>query len=159
VTGTSDDNNSSSATVQLYGIIKVDIISLKIAHGMQHTSNNTRKWNVFALSIMALAIAVFAWGLNYKLSLYESAAPPPSHVTVAKLLSNRERPADTALTVERAITPTLLLFAVAFTAFASLLLDQKRQSRWVLQRARNSRPRVLPLFSHQILFRPPPPRR
>jgi hypothetical protein len=77
----------------------------------------------------------------------------------AKLLSNRERPADTVIRVERATTPSLIVICVAFTLFANLLLDPKRQSRWTMQRAQNSQRRPLPIATPQIFFRPPPPRR
>ncbi|HZY63906.1 MAG TPA: hypothetical protein VFE38_15410 [Edaphobacter sp.] len=36
-----------------------------------------------------LAFAVFSWGVRYKLSLYN----PDAHMSAAKLLSQRERPA------------------------------------------------------------------
>ena len=45
------------------------------------------------MAMMFLAIAVFGWGLNYKLSLYRQ---PSGHVSAfphAKLLSQKERPA------------------------------------------------------------------
>jgi hypothetical protein len=49
---------------------------------------------VIGVSILLLALAVFGWGLHSKLSLYHVRA---SEVTpTAKLLSERERPADTA---------------------------------------------------------------
>lgn len=41
------------------------------------------------LVIVLLAFAVFSWGVRYKLSLYN----PSAHVSAAKLLSQRERPA------------------------------------------------------------------
>lgn len=125
---------------------------------MQLTRHSTRKWNVFALFIMALAISVFAWGLKYKLSLYESAVTPAHPISVAKLLSNRERPADTVQKVERAVTPALLLVILS-TFFASQLLDQERQSRWTLQRVQNGQRRVLPPYSRQVFSRPPPRRK
>jgi hypothetical protein len=78
----------------------------------------------------------------------------------AKLLSNRERPADTVIKVERAtaLLP-LVVLCVAFTLFANLLLDPKRQSRWTLQRAQNSQRRPFPITTPQKFFRPPPSRR
>ena len=74
----------------------------------------------------------------------------------AKLLSNRERPADTVVKVERATTPSLVVLCVALTFFANLLLDPKRQSRWTLQRAQNSQRRPIPIATPQKFFRPPP---
>lgn len=45
------------------------------------------------LFVFALAFAVFGWGLHAKLSLYHAPAPTAS-TSVAKLLSERERPHD-----------------------------------------------------------------
>jgi hypothetical protein len=124
---------------------------------MQESLNNTRKWNIFALSILGLAIAVFAWGLKYKLSLYE--VPPSHHVVAAKLLSNRERPTDAAIQIERATRPFLAVLFAAFVLFASFLLELKYQSLWTIQRAANPQRRPSAPVSLQIFFRPPPARR
>jgi hypothetical protein len=125
---------------------------------MQVSLKNTRKWNIFAVSIFGLAIAVFAWGLKYKLSLYEM--PPPSHhVMVAKLLSNRERPADTAAQIERATMPVPAVLFTAFGVFACLLFDREHQLRWTLQNAINPQRRPIPQSTRQIFFRPPPRRK
>jgi hypothetical protein len=123
---------------------------------MQLTPKNTRTWNILALSILGLAVAVFAWGLRYKLSLYDSAPPAVHHVAAAKLLSNRERPADTALQFERATVPTLIVLCFTFTIAAGLLLDPRRQSRWTLQRVQNPQRRSIRLTTQPLFFRPPP---
>jgi hypothetical protein len=47
------------------------------------------------LFVFTLAFAVFGWGLHSKLSLYHVPTRPPS-ASVAKLLSERERPSDQA---------------------------------------------------------------
>lgn len=41
------------------------------------------------VTIAMLAFAVFSWGVRYKVSLYN----PANHMSAAKLLSQRERPA------------------------------------------------------------------
>ena len=48
------------------------------------------------VSILLLALAVFGWGLHSKLSLYHIRARASETAPIAKLLSERERPADTA---------------------------------------------------------------
>ena len=123
---------------------------------MKLNQKSARKWNIFALSVLALAIAVFAWGLKSKLSLYESATPPAHHAMVAKMLSNRERPADTVVQVERATTPFLTVFLTAFALVACFQLDRERRSRWTLQCVINLRRRPVPQATRQIFFRPPP---
>lgn len=123
---------------------------------MQLNPKRARTWNIFVLSVLALAIAVFAWGLKYKLSLYESATPPAHHVMVAKLLSNRERPADTVVQIERATTPFLTILLTAFALFACFQINHQRQSRWALQCVINPQRRPIPQATRQIFFRPPP---
>jgi hypothetical protein len=124
---------------------------------MQLAPKNSRTWNIFAFSILALGIAVFAWGLKYKLSLYESATPPAHHVMVAKLLSDRERSADTAVQIERATTPFHTVLFTALALLARFQLDRQRQSRWTLQCVINPQRRRVPQTALQIFFRPPPP--
>ncbi len=48
------------------------------------------------VSILLLALAVFGWGLHSKLSLYHIRARASETAPIAKLLSERERPMDTA---------------------------------------------------------------
>jgi hypothetical protein len=48
------------------------------------------------VSILLLALAVFGWGLHSKLSLYHIRARTSETAPIAKLLSERERPADVA---------------------------------------------------------------
>lgn len=66
------------------------------------------------VAIAMLALAVFSWGVRYKLSLYN----PTAHMSAAKLLSQRERPAaaeSAKLAVDPVVNPvpiTLLAFAM-----------------------------------------------
>jgi hypothetical protein len=48
------------------------------------------------VSVLLLALAVFGWGLHSKLSLYHVRARDSETAPIAKLLSERERPADAA---------------------------------------------------------------
>ncbi|MFZ0663900.1 MAG: hypothetical protein WAM66_14515 [Acidobacteriaceae bacterium] len=123
-------------------------------------NKNTEKWNAFVLSILALALAVFAWGLGSKLSLYRTAGPAENHVPVAKLLSNRERPADAAIQIEHATTPLLTVVFAAFTIGAGffLTIEPERRSIWKVQRIQNPQRRITPQATQQIFFRPPPSR-
>ena len=67
------------------------IVSLPRFNGLLRLERTTRR-NVPALLLAMLAFAVFAWGLNYKLSLYRSETAQ-HRGPEAKLLSQRERPA------------------------------------------------------------------
>lgn len=123
---------------------------------MQSTSRSARRWNLLVLLIVGLAIAVFAWGLRYKLSLYNSASHTFHHVAAAKLLSNRERPADTAVQIERATTPTMVVLSATLILLTVLVFDARLQSQWLFQRAdvplHTRDPRAL----RQVNSRPPP---
>ncbi len=47
-------------------------------------------------AMLLLAIAVFGWGLHYKLTLYQQGAEVRVSEPAAKLLSERERPTENA---------------------------------------------------------------
>ena len=98
-------------------------------------------------------------GLENKASLYQSVPVQSQHMLAAKLLSDRERPADTVIQIKRATAPSLTIVCVALTLFATLFLDPKRQSRWILQRAQNPQRRPIPAATPQRSLRPPPSRR
>lgn len=53
----------------------------------EQTSRRGSHWMIVAIAMLALA--VFSWGVRYKVSLYN----PANHMSAAKLLSQRERPA------------------------------------------------------------------
>lgn len=65
------------------------------------------------VTIAMLAIAVFSWGVRYKVSLYN----PAAHMSAAKLLSQRERPA-TIESARLAAYPVVNLEPVTFFALA-----------------------------------------
>lgn len=47
---------------------------------------------VFGMSLVFLGLCVFAWGLRYKLSLYDPPHSLSHHMPEAKLLTGKERP-------------------------------------------------------------------
>src|SRR5579863_9540336 len=56
---------------------------------MLATSNKMRTTPALSLALLLLSVGVFAWGMQYKLSLYQQHSP--SHpVSVAKLLSDNQ---------------------------------------------------------------------
>lgn len=114
---------------------------------------------MLAFFVLGLAIAVFAWGVRYKTSLYNSAPPQSQHMLAAKLLSNRERPSDIAIQVERATAPSLIVACFAFALFSGFVVDRTRNSRLALNDALNSQRRPIPPAARQIFFRPPPAQR
>jgi hypothetical protein len=50
-------------------------------------------YTIRAVGILIVALAVFGWGLHYKMSLYNSPSDHSTSVPHAKLLSQKERPA------------------------------------------------------------------
>jgi hypothetical protein len=103
-----------------------------------------------------LSLAVFGWGLQYKLSLYQ-AKNSIAHLTPeAKLLSQKERPATAqglgARIPEMSAFPVVAAFV--FVAMASHL--RQAAARYVrtgsMERSRPPRPPCL----QALFFRPPP---
>lgn len=106
------------------------------------------------VAIVMLAFAVFSWGVRYKLSLYN----PAAHMTAAKLLSQRERPATTE-SARLAADPVMNLVPITLFAFA---MGVMLAGLW------SERPEFLPrVVRHQVrlpqqpnqtffFFRPPP---
>src|SRR6185312_12773244 len=80
----------------------------------EQTRRRQSQWMMVA--IILLAGAVFSWGVQYKLSLYN----PAAHMSAAKLLSQRERPATfetTKLAADPLVNPgPVTLFALAMGA-------------------------------------------
>jgi hypothetical protein len=106
------------------------------------------------VSILLLAVAVFGWGLHSKLSLYHIRARASGNPPIAKLLSERERPTDTA---QHHTVNDTDLHAVTLASAVGLLQEPARNVRPV--RPRSDAP---PLAFRAIalkgpsLRRPPP---
>ena len=112
------------------------------------------------LACVALAICLFAWGLQYKLSLYDPPEAASHHVPTAKLLSKNEQSSSTeSPLVVRTRTSTKVIYTTpSFVAFILLLvlsifnpsISGQRQQRasglWNVRRAH--------LRAHFV--RPPP---
>lgn len=106
------------------------------------------------VSILLLAVAVFGWGLHSKLSLYHIRARASGNPPIAKLLSERERPTDTA---QRCTVNHADLHAVTLASAVGLLQEPAKNVRPV--RPRSDTPplafRALALKGPS-LRRPPP---
>jgi hypothetical protein len=117
-----------------------------------------RTYTLRAMGMFILAIAVFGWGLQYKLSLYDAPDSNSNSALHAKLLSEKERPAssfDVAST--RSASPQSSIFYLAFLLIAiisSLHLAVSLRARTLLKNkeSRQQRYAALDFFS----FRPPP---
>jgi hypothetical protein len=103
-----------------------------------------------------LSLAVFGWGLEYKLSLYQSKDSITHLAPVAKLLSQKERPAATQGVVARSPEVPAFPFVAAFVLVAVALFLLQAAARYLrtgsLEKSRPSRPPCL----QAVFFRPPP---
>lgn len=80
-------------------------------------SGHRRGLRVLAFGLVALGICVFAWGLKYKLSLYDPPHALSHHMPEAKLLSGRERVELPVVRLRNVFSPgaPLALSALALT--------------------------------------------
>jgi len=133
---------------------------LRVLVSMHRCSKNPPFGRMATLACVALAFCLFAWGLQYKLSLYDPPEAASHHVPTAKLLSKNEQssPTESPLVVRTRtstrVTYTVLtvVFFLLFTvgAISSLPLSGQRRPRandcWRL--------RLAHLRTHFV--RPPP---
>jgi hypothetical protein len=113
-----------------------------------------------ALGVIFLALAVFGWGLQYKLSLYGHSSEFPNSIPHAKLLSPKERPtSSTAIRLIGSNTqpPHLPVgFFVLFVGIA-LLGSSAVQFSWLRNRVSvNYSAKQRSAASNYFAFRPPP---
>jgi hypothetical protein len=119
---------------------------------VEQTGRRGSQW--MFVTVAMLALAVFSWGVRYKLSLYN----PAAHMSAAKLLSQRERPA-TIESARLAADPAVNLEPVTFFALAmgvvlAWLWSLKRVFSPKIARYRVQLPkRPVQTF---FFFRPPP---
>lgn len=83
---------------------------------MTHTQSNSaaqiasvfggrRGVRLLAFALVALGVCVFAWGLKYKLSLYDPPHSLSHRIPAAKLLTGKERSAQPVVQLRRAEIP------------------------------------------------------
>ena len=126
---------------------------------MQCSSNTRRKrYCAFLLSfgLLALSMAVFGWGLQYKLSLYQGKSSVAHLTPEAKLLSQKERPLVGQVQSTRPVEPP------AFPIFPALLLVTlaaacgQAAARYTRTGSLEKSRAPLPACVHALFFRPPP---
>ena len=106
------------------------------------------------VSILLLALAVFGWGLHSKLSLYHIRARASEPAPIAKLLSERERPADMA---QQSTVNHADLHRVALASMIVLMPEPPQDVRRIRPR-REAPPAASRTFALKgpALRRPPP---
>ncbi|MGA9718682.1 MAG: hypothetical protein WBQ79_10420 [Acidobacteriaceae bacterium] len=103
------------------------------------------------MSVLLLALAVVGWGLHSKLSLYHIRARDSETAPIAKLLSERERPADAAQHCYANDTDLL----VPASPVSILLMPSSEDGI----RAKQPRENAPPLPSRTVIFKGPSLRR
>jgi len=95
---------------------------IKVLVSMHRWSNNPPFDRMGTLACVALAFCLFAWGLQYKLSLYDPLKAASHHVPTAKLLSKNEQSNSTEIPlVVRTRTSTRVIYTVPTAVFFILL--------------------------------------
>jgi hypothetical protein len=113
---------------------------------------NRRRAVILPIGLLMLCMAVFGWGLQYKLSLYKGKDSVSHLAPVAKLLSQKERPAAVQAVLRLSnppVWPVYLIVALAFglaPAAARLLRSGSREED----------PAPLPVPVRALFLRPPP---
>jgi hypothetical protein len=80
-----------------------------------------RGLRTLAFGLAILGLCIFAWGLKYKLSLYDPPHAVSHHIPAAKLLTGKDRNAPPQIAAPRAATSAVPLalstLALAFATF------------------------------------------
>lgn len=152
--------NLNDTDWQIVFICWIGSTSDRLNPSMPMNRQSRRSFPASRLGVFLLALAVFGWGLHYKLSLYDRSASSCSQAPHAKLLSQKERPAEhrsivfdppRSLQVLSSVFPPLLLLCIAGLRFRSKSLFQVQN---VL--ADEEHVRVSLAASIFFSFRPPP---
>jgi hypothetical protein len=123
---------------------------------LRNSLRNGRRAILLALGLLMLSAAVFGWGLQYKLSLYQGKDSISHQIPKATLLSQKERPAmGQAVRVlpNEPRASNLLPALITVTVESGLLQAAARYVRTgSLERSRPPLPPCL----QAIVLRPPP---
>lgn len=125
---------------------------------MRINSPNRRHIRGFTgVGILFLAIAVFGWGIKYKLSLYDAPGSVSTHIAQAKLLSQKERPfmgsaMDSAHVLPPPIPQPSVFYPVLLAVVLVCGLRFVRTAKITVGDSRQQRCASSSFFS----FRPPP---
>lgn len=120
--------------------------------------DKTPSFRALAFGLVLLAVCVFAWGLKYKLSLYDPPRAVSHHMPAAKLLTGKERSAvslaGAQLLANLAVPPLLSALVLAFLTL-SAAKSRVGFGGWI---GRPSPVRIVPACarSRNSFVRPPP---
>ncbi len=150
------DGRAGATCVQAAG-------SIRIRSGWMtlHSWGKYRKISLFgSLAFLGLAFCVFAWGLEYKLSLYDSPQTAFHQIPKAKLLSRDEQSstAEHPLVI-RSKTSTSVIYTAPTAVFLILLLAIRVLNPPVSRRVEKRANKLLHLHRsvlNTLFVRPPP---
>lgn len=134
--------------------------SIRDAANMNRWSK-TRPFSLLGmLAFLGLAFCVFAWGLQYKLSLYDPPQTASHQIPKAKLLSRDEQSSAAGRPlVIRTNTSTSVIYTAPTAIFLILLLAVSLLNPPVSRRVERRANRLLQLHSailNTLFVRPPP---
>ena len=134
--------------------------SIWVAVTVNHWSKS-RQFGLFgSLAFLGLAFCVFAWGLQYKLSLYDPPRAASHQIQKAKLLSRDEQSSTSGRPlVIRTKTSTRVIYTAPTAIFLILLLAVSLLNPPVSRRVERRANRLLQLHSailNTLFVRPPP---
>jgi hypothetical protein len=121
-----------------------------------HTQRKRRCAFLLSFGLLTLSMAVFGWGLQYKLSLYQGKSSIAHLTPEAKLLSQKERPVVGQVQSTRPVEPP------AFPVFPALLMvtlaasSCQAAARYSRTGSMEKSRAPLPACVHALFFRPPP---
>lgn len=125
---------------------------------MKFSDTSSRQSRIVSLGMLLLALAVFTWGVQYKLSLYDPPAKATAHMAKAKLLSEKER-ASIANASESLLAPVALpILPILFGYLASAMLIALGRFKFAYSDSNVRASAQLPKQPSQsfFFFRPPP---
>jgi hypothetical protein len=130
----------SLSNVQWYGIIDraPTFLFCPVIWTWQNQISRRSSLRALACGLVFLGMCVFAWGLRYKLSLYDPPHSITHRIPAAKLLTGKERVEVPVLDTQRAANPAgpaiLLAFTLAFVFLGkvSLIPATSWQPAWLV---------------------------
>ena|ERR1700689_4016372 len=128
--------------------------SEKLVQGSRNSPGKRSRAFLLPFSLLLLSMAVFGWGLQYKLSLYQGKDSVSHLAPEAKLLSQKERPtAAQAANPRPAGLPSSALLNVTAALAPGLF---RTAARYVRTGSRERSRAPLPPCLEALFFRPPP---
>lgn len=121
---------------------------------LRNLSTSRSRAFLLPLGLLMLSFAVFGWGLQYKLSLYQSKDSISHQAPEAKLLSQKERPAAVQPVSAR---PTEIPAWLPFAGLLMLAAGLRRAAARYARPAIREKSRACPPLCLQVVFLRPPP--